>query len=55
MLVPLYLELGDGRVVYFGHAAMNGNTTLKEEIPLNGLKDPPKKVIINYMYDVLAN
>jgi hypothetical protein len=55
MLVPLYVELSDGRVAYFGHAPLAGNTTLQQKVPLKGLKTPPKRVLVNYMYDVLAN
>jgi aminopeptidase N len=41
MLVPIYLELANGRMVNLGHAQMVGNTTLEQKIPIRGLKDVP--------------
>jgi len=54
MLVPIYLELADGRIVNFGHARLTGNSTVDEKVPLKGLKDAPRRALLNYNYDVLA-
>jgi len=55
MLVPIYLELADGRIVHLGRARMIGNTTMDEKAPLRGLKDAPRRAMVNYNYDVLAS
>jgi hypothetical protein len=55
MLVPVYLELADGRIVRLGRVSMTGNATVEQKVPLKGLKDRPRRVIANYMYDVLAS
>jgi len=54
MLVPIYLELADGRVANIGRARLMGNKTVEEKVPLKGLKDTPRKVLINYYDDVLS-
>jgi hypothetical protein len=54
MTVPVYLELGDGRVVRLGAAPIVGNSSFEQKIPINGLNDMPKKAYVNYMYDVLG-
>ena len=55
MLVPIYLELADGRMVNLGHARLVGNNSVQEKVPLKGLKDAPKGAVLNYNYDVLAS
>jgi hypothetical protein len=55
MLVPIYLELPDGRMVNLGRARLFGNTTAGQKVPLNGLKDAPRRAMVNYNYDVLAD
>ncbi len=55
MIVPIYLELADGRMVNLGHARLIGNSSVNEKVPLKGLKDPPKRAVLNYNYDVLAS
>jgi hypothetical protein len=55
MPVPIYLEMGDGRVFSLGRAGMVGNRTLEQKIPLKGLKEKPKRAIVNYYNDVLAS
>jgi hypothetical protein len=55
MLVPLYLELADGRIANFGRVTMVGNTSQEGKIPLKGLKDIPRRAIVNYYDDVLAS
>jgi aminopeptidase N len=52
MLVPLYVELQDGRVVRLGNARMTGNQTIDQEIPLGQIQ--VKRAFINHNYDVLS-
>lgn len=52
MLVPLYVELQDGRVVRLGSARLTGNQTVSQEIPLGQI--PVKRALINHNYDVLS-
>ena len=52
MLLPLYVELTDGRVVRLGSATMLGNRTIEQEIPLGQI--PVKRALLNHNYDVLA-
>jgi aminopeptidase N len=54
MLVPMYLELADGRVVRLGRATPRGNNSVEGKAPIKGLKNPPKRALINYYDDVLA-
>ena len=55
MLVPIYLELADGRIVNLGRARMIGNKTVEQKVPIKGLKDKPRRALLNYMDDVLAS
>jgi hypothetical protein len=55
MLVPIYLELADGRVVNMGRARLAGNSSVGKKVPLKGLKDAPKRALVNYYDDVLAS
>lgn len=52
MLVPLYVELQDGRVLRLGSATMTGNTTISQEVPVGQI--PVKRVLLNHYYDVLS-
>jgi len=54
MPVAIYLELADGRIIRIGSVLMKGSTTINKQIALRGLKDPPKRALINYNYDVLS-
>jgi aminopeptidase N len=54
MLIPLYLEMGNGSVVRLGAARIEGNRTIQQQIPLGAMKDKPKRASINYFYDVLC-
>jgi aminopeptidase N len=54
MLVPIYFELADGRIVMLGRARLTGSTTVEQKIPLKGMKTAPKRAILNYYDDVLA-
>jgi hypothetical protein len=55
MIVPLYLELVDGRTVNLGRVRLAGNTSLDQKVPIKGLKDIPKRALVNYNDDVLAS
>ena len=52
MLVPLYVELTDGRIVKLGNAGMKGSSSIEQEIPVGQI--PVKRLLINYYYDVLS-
>lgn len=54
MLVPIYLEMANGKVGRLGSATIVGNTTVEESVNLGKLKDPPKKALLSYYNDVLA-
>ena len=55
MLVPVYLELLDGKIVFLGRARMTGNANVEQKVPLKGLKEKPKRAMLNYYDDVLAS
>jgi len=54
MLVPVYLELKNGKVVRLGAMPMQGSTTVDQGVDLPGLNEAPKRVLLNYYDDVLA-
>jgi hypothetical protein len=54
MLVPIYLEFADGKVMLLGHANITGSTTLERTMPLPKFPAPVKRVFINYFFDVLS-
>jgi len=54
MIVPIYVELADGRIVLFGRAPITGNSTWQQVVPIPGLKDMPKRTFINRFNDVLC-
>lgn len=55
MLVPIYLELANGRVVWMGSAHLAGDTSLEQHVSLKGLKEQPKNAMIAYYDDVLGD
>jgi hypothetical protein len=55
MLVPLYLELADGRIAPLGRVALSGNNFQAGKIPLKGIKETPRRAMVNYYDDVLAS
>jgi len=55
MIVPIYLELADGRTISVGRVRLVGNTSVEQKVPLKGLKDSPKRALVNYNDDVLAS
>ena len=54
MPVPVYFELNDGRIVQMGRIKIAGNNSVSQKVPLP-LTEKPKRSMINYMNDVLAN
>jgi aminopeptidase N len=54
MIVPVYLEFADNRVMRLGRVRIAGNNTVDQKVPLKGLKEKPRRLLINYMADVLA-
>jgi hypothetical protein len=54
MLVPVYLELSDGRIARLGSGTLIGNSSVEKELLLGKLKEPPKRALVNYYYDVLS-
>jgi hypothetical protein len=54
MIVPIYLEMADGRLLSLGRARMMGNTSIDQKVPLKGLNQVPKRAVVNYYDDVLA-
>ncbi|HUJ33321.1 MAG TPA: M1 family aminopeptidase [Candidatus Acidoferrum sp.] len=55
MPVPVYFELANGRTIQLGRIHVKGNSTAEGKIPIKGLKDVPKRAMINYNDDVLAS
>jgi len=55
MLVPIYFELADGRFALLGRMTMVGNTSEEDKIPIKGLKNIPRRALLNYYDDVLAS
>jgi len=54
MLVPVYLELTDGKIVRLGLIPMVGDFSFEKNLQLPKYPSPIKRVMINYNYDVLA-
>ncbi len=54
MPVPLYIEVGNGRIFRIGMIPMKGNSTFEKSIALRGIQEPPKRAMINYFDDVLT-
>lgn len=54
MLVPIYLELANGRIFTPGRMYAIGSGSQEAKIPFTGMKDTPRRVMVNYYYDVLA-
>ena len=52
MLVPLYIELTDGRFLRLGSATLIGNKTVEQQVPLGQV--PVKRALLNHYYDVLG-
>jgi len=55
MRVPVYIELNDGRGNFLGRARMTGNSSVEAKVSLKGLKEIPRRAMVNYNDDVLAS
>jgi hypothetical protein len=55
MPVPIYLELASGAIARLGSARLVGDSTVDQTVTLTGLKERPKRAMINYYDDVLAS
>ncbi len=55
MLVPIYLDMGNGRVFWLGSARISGNNSLEQHVPLRGVKEKPRRAVLAYYDDVLGN
>ena len=53
-LVPIYLELTDGKVVRWISGAIIGSSSLEQTVPLPKTPSPVKRALIDYNYDVLS-
>jgi len=53
-MVPVYLELSNGKVMRMGTVPIVGDTTVERTVQLPKLPAAVKRVVINYYYDVLA-
>ena len=54
MPVPIYLELANGQVARLGSPRPAGNMTIDQKVTLNGVKEKPRRAMINHYHDVLA-
>jgi hypothetical protein len=54
MVVPFYLEFGDGRILHWAAVALKGDSAFDRTVPLPKTASPVKRVLINYNYDVLC-
>jgi peptidase M1-like protein len=54
MLVPLYLQSEDNRVILLGRAKMIGTTTVEQTVKVGKLSSAPKQLLVNYNFDLLA-
>jgi len=54
MIVPVYLEFTNGKVIRLGSAAIKGPTTMEQTINLPKTPVAVKGALINYYYDVLS-
>ena len=54
MLVPIYLELDNGKMYELGRVHLTGTTAVEDKVPLKGMKATPHRALVNYLDDVLA-
>ena len=55
MLVPIYLELDNGKTPMLGRAHVSGTAPTQAKVPLKGMKIAPHRAVLNYYDDVLAS
>jgi aminopeptidase N len=54
MLVPVYMELADKRVIMFGRTVLKGSTTVERTVKLGKMAVPGVRLLTNYNFDLLA-
>ncbi|MBZ5570479.1 MAG: hypothetical protein LAO09_01200 [Acidobacteriia bacterium] len=54
MPVPVYLDFGNDKVMKLGSVRVVGNSTVPVSLPLNGISEAPKRVLLNYNLDILC-
>lgn len=54
MPVPIYFDFGNDKVVKVGAVKMVGNSSIPLSLPLTGISEPPKRVLLNYNFDILS-
>lgn len=54
MIVPFYLEFADGKIYHWASAAVNGDSSLEQTVPMPKTPSQLKRIIINYNYDILC-
>ena len=55
MLVPIYLQLADGRTLRIVNIALQGDTTFDRTLKLGKLPAAPRKMLLNYNADILSD
>ena len=55
MMVPVYIEFADKRVLLLGHATMKGSRTIEQTMNLGKLTSEPKRMVANYNFDLLSD
>jgi len=55
MVVPLYLQLADGRTIRIASVPLKGDMVSDHTVNLGKLPGPAKKVLLNYNEDVLSD
>jgi aminopeptidase N len=53
MMVPMYLEMDDGKILRAGSINITGNKTIEQTIQLPKFQTTVKRIVINHVYDVL--
>jgi hypothetical protein len=54
MLIPIYLEMADGKIHQLARAHITGNHSIEQQVPLRRLKDRPRRALLNHYDDVLC-
>jgi hypothetical protein len=55
MIVPVYIEFADKRVVLLGHAKVKGSNSVEQTVNLGKLPNEPKRLVANYNFDLLSD
>jgi hypothetical protein len=54
MPVPVYLDFGENKIIKVGAVRVAGNSTVPVSVPLTGISEAPKRVLLNYNFDILS-